>query len=486
MRKLQQILIVLLFASGIGTQVQAQPQATKFKNVYTINVRDDYDDPFMWAIDDSLLALYKEYYSSIMVDTIQILNSNHKVLYNVPVLRDISFYNTWPTRIINNCIYFVTKSNTYGKKKQDVVIMYQYNLATNTYTPITVPKSLFPKGDVYINFEILYVDEFTNAIYLFDFQQEMCVKYDLQNSNASFIKLPSLTHIKEAYVAQGNIFFCEYRYDYNFKSPQNKAYYVSMRSIAESNSTNLVYYDAIKTRDKLNAVRQADGSLQICLNDALYELGSKGLVSLKAAAPELQKHVNKLRRLQDSLYYPTQRGVVLVAGENSSKLDTLKLDYQLIKVLHIGNRQYVMCNEKVASDPNYVDPKSKAEQTEPAVVTSSDNTSATTAVSFPYSDDFFIKLMKQYVKERDDLYTSYNRYVNCIDGGKTRSDCEFYFPVGGKGRSQKLLADCNEYSALLDQFPDKFAELVGETVANSKTAMAFDKERIAQMIKVFR
>jgi len=58
--------------------------------------------------------------------------------------------------------------------------------------------------------------------------------------------------------------------------------------------------------------------------------------------------------------------------------------------------------------------------------------------------------------------------------------------VGGKGRAEKLLKDCKEYSALLERYRADFTRIVGESYENTRKVFDFDETRLNQMIKLFK
>lgn len=481
MKIVRLILLMMLFSINI----QAQLQVTKFKAVYTMERKENLEYPFLWTVNDSLLAFTLLGESPLQIDTIRIINFNNEVLYDLTIPKKLWLnYPLLANKIVDQSVYFMAKNIWFEKKQKSLLILYKYGLSDKTLVPLTVPVSLFPDTKLSLAFEKPYIDEVGKVAYLFDFRNRFCLKYDLLSNTASLFTLPSIYSIDETYVANGILFFCDYGSTYKLTDKEDglDKSYIRVSSITETNNASVVYYPAVITPDKLNIIRQPDGSGEVCLNGKLYAFNSKGFVPLSKPAPVAQVQSNRLQYLQKKLFAPYKRGLILVAGNGKPEIDTLKIPNEFFNVYHVDDKQIVVYDPDKKADINFKEVKA---------VKNEGNTNPTSTESdepdrFPYSEDFFIKLMKQYVKERDELNVSFNRYSECISRGKTKSDCEFYFPVGGKGRAEKLLKDCKEYSALLERYRADFTRIVGESYETTRKVFDFDETRLNQMIKLFK
>lgn len=479
------IVWLLLFLMLFTTNVQAQLQATKYKQVYTMERKENLDYPFLWTVNDSLLAFSLESRHPSGIDTIRIINLNNELQHEVTVSMHLMLnYPLLTSNIVNNSLYFMPRSIRFEKKQKSLLVLYKYGLSDKTLVPLTVPVSLFPDTKLSLAFERPYIDEVSNVAYLFDFRNRLCLKYDLLTNSARLFSIPSIYSIDQIYAANGVLFFIEYGNYTSFKASGDYSdrSYIRIFSITETNNTQAVNYPLLKTPDELTIYRQPDGSGEVCLNGQLYALNSGGFSAISKPAPAFQVQSNRLKLMQRKLYLPGKRGLVVVAGSSQLATDTLKLPNELLRVHHVGDKQVVVYDPTKEADINFtvVTTGNNGGNTNPTV------TQPAGTDRFPYSDAVFYKLMEQYVKERGELYVSYNRYVSCLSGGKTKSDCDFYFPLGGKGRAEKLLRDCREYADLLGRYKDDFTRIVGETYENSKKAFDFDVVRIAELIKVFK
>lgn len=479
------IVWLLLFLMLFTTNVQAQLQATKYKHVYTMERKENLEYPFLWTVNDSLLAFTLAGEGPLRIDTIRIMNFNNEVLHDLTIPKKLWLkYPLLADKIVDQSVYFMAKSIRFEKKQKSLLVLYKYGLSDKTFVPLTVPVSLFPDTKLSLDFEKPYIDEFNKVAYLFDFRNRLCLKYDLLTNTARLFSIPSMYSIDQVYAANGVLFFFEYYSTSRLtdKDDGTEKSYIYIKSITETNNTQTVSYPSVKTPDELTIYRQPDGSGEVCLNGQLYSLNIGGFSAISKPAPAVQVQSNRLKLLQRKLYLPGKRGLVVVAGSSQLATDTLKLPNELLKVRHVGDKQVVVYDPTKEADINFtvVTTGNNGGNTNPTV------TQPAGTDRFPYSDAVFYKLMEQYVKERGELYVSYNRYVSCLSGGKTKSDCDFYFPLGGKGRAEKLLRDCREYADLLGRYKDDFTRIVGETYENSKKAFDFDVVRIAELIKVFK
>jgi hypothetical protein len=475
------LLLLMLFTKN----VQAQLQATKYKHVYTMERKENLEYPFLWTVNDSLLAFTLLGEGPLRIDTIRIMNFNNEVLHELTIPKKLWLkYPLLADKIVDQSVYFLANNIWFEKKQKSLLVLYKYGLSDKTFVPLTVPVSLFPDTKLSLAFERPYIDEFNKVAYLFDFRNRLCLKYDLLTNTARLFSIPSMYSIDQVYAANGVLFFCDYGSTSKLTDKddgRNKSY-ILIRSVTEMNNAETVNYPMVSTDDKLVIYRQPDGSGEVCLDGQLYAFNGQGFAAIKKPAPAVQVQSNRLKLLQRKLYLPGKRGLVVVAGSSQLATDTLKLPNELLQLHHVGDKQVALYDPTMKADINFKEiiTGNNRGNTNPTV------TQPAGTDRFPYSDGMFSKLMTQYVKERDELYVSYNRYINCLSGGKTKSDCDFYFPLGGKGRAEKLLSNCREYYDLLQRYKDDFTRIVGETYENSKKAFDFDMVRIAELVKVFK
>lgn len=456
--KIQLPLFWLLLCCTAQTIAQLKP--TKINNVFTIESTGS----GIIMVNDSI-QLEKN-------------SSSFSILKNFTKTGEVKFENmAIVTNVVNkgrplNEIFVVTNRSTIEKNNSQI-FLYKIDLANNSFIQVPMKNNVFSRSNKFEVTNYAY-DRINNLMFFTDYTT--LIQYDPDKNE--FVNIPFYPG-----------------FDFNLNYADSGFVYIMKKGGQSYNDTFYLqsfHYTnpgEIKNHREINSIYGYYFNYLVERKQMFVKQYSKTYL---VSGSTLKKMPDSfaLHKIRGDIYGSLlKRGIVLIKYLNNDKAgDTLQLDYEATQDISMEDKLVISYNTYRKIVPLTTEPAKPKTTINTKITSNNNNTSNTniTAYTFPYSIPFFQKFLQQYAKEREDLFTGYDRYTNCLSSGKYKSDCDFYLRLGSKGRAEKLLTDCKELQELLSKHKDVFLKNITTDYSTTKAGFEFDESKLRSLIKLYK
>lgn len=407
MKKYHAIFILLYF---VALQTKAQLIPTRIKDVYTVDTKGGklfiLNDTIQLNISKGKLEILNEYKQATEI------KSNY-ILTFTDVIKPI---------ITNKEVFLVTKLES-TLNGDSLFFLSKLNLETKNLTQIPAHSSIF-SNDNQVDINKWAFDDKLKDLYFTNRQR--IIRYNIPTNTFS-----SIPFTIESY---HTLYFADSGYVYIINE-RDRTKNTFLQSFHYLNPNDTKTYSEIDSQKNPDFITSDDGLKKYIVQKKLnYRINGNTLNQLPDSF--------LLYKLKGNVYGTNLRkGIVEIKDNKSNTSDTIKLSYMAVNDRPTENKLIITFDSRKKIEDIPVSNPSAPNNT---VVSNS-------ADQFPYSPKTFQTIIKNYLKERDFLFTHYNRYIKCLETG-TNNSCNYHLTPDMKSRAEKQLEKIAELSDLFNKY----------------------------------